>query len=702
MVSPPALVSYLAAAGAFLVLAFLSSAGWRGARQGALFGLAAWVSTLWALALAGVSAGFLALSVAVPFFEWARLAAWSLFLVTLLVPVFQRRRAGKVVNPLGPYVLLGVVVLLGLLAAFPGFWLALGISADIIHSLRFGSLLLLSIGGLMLMELLYRSADPEGRWRVKFLCFGLGGLFGYDFVLHANALLYQSLDASLWTARGGVNLLIVPMLAISAARNRAWSIDIQVSRQVVFQSMTVLMSGAYLLLVAGAGYYIRYYGGTWGGIAQTIFLFGAGIALVLLLASGRLRSQLKVYVSKNFFSYQFDYREQWLRFTDILSRRDTGQSIEARALEAMGELVESARGVLWWAAEPRRYTVAATRNMTGIQSAFEPVDSLPRFLQGSGWVVELNEYRSNRKRYEGLELPEWLVRQDDAWLIVPLFLDGTLHGIVLLADPLGTVKVNWEVNDLLKVAGRQAASYIAQEQAARALVVAKQFESFNKMSAFVIHDLKNLVSQLGLILSNAPRLIQNPAFQQDMLDTISNSVDRINRMLGQLHDASVPADQPSLLDVADIVQRAVQSVQASRTELKWRDARADGLRTARVLANADRLERVFRHLLTNAIQATEQRSAGEREVTLRIAHADGQLLVEVADNGIGMSDEFMHTRLFQPFESTKAAGTGLGAYESREYVRAIGGDIVVNSDLGVGTSMRVTLPIANPGKQDSR
>lgn len=695
MVSLPALVSYFAAGAAFLLLAFLSSAGWRGARQGALFGLAVWVTTLWALVLVGMSAGFLALSPGVPLFEWARLSMWALFLLTLLAPVFRARAATRRFYPRGPYLLFGASVALAFVVALPGWWLVMDADAETVKALRFGSLLVLAIAGMVLVELLYRSTEQEARWRIKFLCFGLGGLFAYDFILYADALLYQSLDAALWTARGGVNLVIVPMLAVAAARNRTWAIDIQVSRQVVFQSVTVFLSGAYLLLVAGAGYYIRYYGGSWGGIAQAIFLFIAGLVLVLVLASGRLRSQLRVYVSKNFFSYQFDYREQWLRFTDALSRRDTAQAIELRAVEAVGELVESSRGVLWLASGGR-YTVAAARNMTDVRHGFESGESLVRFLQGSGWVVDLNEFRDSPRRYGGLELPPWLLAYPDAWLIVPLFLEDELLGFVLLGKPLGTVKVNWEVNDLLKVAGRQAASFIAQDRAARELVVAKQFESFNKMSAFVVHDLKNLVSQLGLILSNAPRLIQNQEFQQDMLDTISNSVHRINRMLGQLHDASVPADRPALVDVADVAQRALQSLPGAQAAVRCVDARGDGARGARVLANPERLERVVRHLVTNAIQATEQRPVAERNVNLRIDETqDGGIAIEVNDNGVGMAPEFLTTRLFRPFESTKAAGTGLGVYESREYVRAIGGDIMVNSELGVGTSMRITLPVVD-------
>jgi signal transduction histidine kinase len=113
-------------------------------------------------------------------------------------------------------------------------------------------------------------------------------------------------------------------------------------------------------------------------------------------------------------------------------------------------------------------------------------------------------------------------------------------GFVVLASARANIDVNWEVNDLLKTAGRQAASFLSQMQATEALLEVRKFDAFNRMSAFVVHDLKNIVTQLSLMLKNAKRLHANPEFQQDMLMTVENSLDRMRQLMLQLREGATP------------------------------------------------------------------------------------------------------------------------------------------------------------------
>jgi len=218
-------------------------------------------------------------------------------------------------------------------------------------------------------------------------------------------------------------------------------------------------------------------------------------------------------------------------------------------------------------------------------------------------------------------------------------------------------------------------------------VQARQFDSFNRMSAFVVHDLKNLVAQLSLLLKNAARHRDNPEFQRDMLETVENVLDRMQGLLMQLRVGTKPIEQPAPLMLAEVLAEAVESKRgiALQPELTVAESAKDLL----VVAHRDRLERVIGHLVQNAIEATP--SSGSVRIE---AGRDGQdVLVNVIDTGAGMSREFIDTQLFKPFSSTKEHGMGIGAFESREYIREIGGSLAVTSTEGRGTRFTVRLPV---------
>jgi putative PEP-CTERM system histidine kinase len=239
------------------------------------------------------------------------------------------------------------------------------------------------------------------------------------------------------------------------------------------------------------------------------------------------------------------------------------------------------------------------------------------------------------------------------------------------------------VRDLLKTAARQAASYIAQIESAKALLIARQFESFNRMSAFVVHDLKNVIAQLSLLLANADRHKHKRAFQEDVLETVGHSVDKMKRLLEQLR-STYTLDAATPIDLHKVLQRTV----AARAHLVPAPEFVPCGEFPRVMGHAARLERVFGHLVQNAIEATPVSGV----VNVRLHTAGDDVAVEIQDTGCGMSAHFVATRLFTPFDSTKNSGMGIGVYEAREYIRKLGGRIDVESAEGCGTTFRVTLP----------
>jgi putative PEP-CTERM system histidine kinase len=320
-------------------------------------------------------------------------------------------------------------------------------------------------------------------------------------------------------------------------------------------------------------------------------------------------------------------------------------------------------------------------------NAVEPADgSLGRFLERTGWVIDLAEHASAPERYRELSIPEWLVSLPGAWLVVPLPAPAGLVGFVVLVTARASIKVDWEVLDLLKTAGRQAASYLAQIQLTEALLEARKFDAFNRMSAFVVHDLKNLVAQLSLLLRNAERHRNNPEFQRDMLMTVGNVVERMNKLMLQLRTGARPVEQPRSVDLQSVIRNvcAAKSEQNASIDMDL----AVGIYG---VGHVDRLEHVIGHLVQNALDAT----TGRGRVSVRLRRDDDTAVIEVTDSGVGMTPEFVRDRLFKPFQTTKATGMGVGMYESAQYVTGLGGRILVDSTPDVGTRVRVVLPLGH-------
>lgn len=673
MLATIATFSYASATLAFLFLSLLLLTSWRGRLRGMAITTTCLLTAAWAAALAWQAASAAPFSLLSQYMELLRGAGWCVFLFMLLKPAAGAK----------------------LFAFFKtkGFWAAVAVTAVVfIFQPRLLYVLLglaanplsrvaLAIAGMLLVEQLFRNTPPRERWGIKFACLGIGGMFAYDFYLYSDAMLFRQINPEIWAARGGVNALAAPLLAISAARNPKWSPGISVSRRVLYHSAALFGSAIYLLAMAAAGYYLRFFGGNWGSVVQAVFLSGALLLLVAVLFSGACRAWLRVFISKHFYSYGYDYREEWMRFTRTLTRQ--GPELGEQTVQAVADLVESPAGALYIVRESGECEAAARWNLTP-PPATEAADSeFCRFLESKEWVVDLQEERAARSDGSAA-IPQWLLDFPRAWLVVPLLLQGKLFGFMVLAQPRSRVALNWEVLDLLKIAGSQAASYLAQQEAANALMVARQFESFNRMSTFMVHDLKNLVFQLSLLLTNAEKHKNNPAFQQDMLETVEHSVQKMKLLLQKLA-RGISVEKPAPLQLERLLQQAIAAKSGAdpKPELEVADS---GLA---VFANPARLERVIGHLIQNAIEATPR--DGKVRVMLK-KHADSAI-VTVSDSGAGMSEEFVREKLFRPFESTKAGGMGIGVFESREYVNELGGRLEVESQPGHGTTFRITLPL---------
>lgn len=558
--------------------------------------------------------------------------------------------------------------------------------------------LLLACAGLANVEQLLRMAPAGSRRGIKLCVIALGTIFAWDLFFYSEYVMLGRPDLQVWNLRGFLIAAMIALLLVGLGRLDAGNPAFFVSRQVAFYSTALLALGLYLVVVALAAQYLQTYGSSWSSLLRPLLLVGAGVVLAALLASESPRRRLRVFLAKHFYRNKYDYREEWMRFVGTLASHEGGDARTA-SIVAIAQIFESPGGALLLYDEgSSTFALAATWSAEGnISQDIEPLNAecdLIRFMREKGWVIDLDEYQRSPDVYQYIQLPSFLTDKA-AWRIVsPLFQRDELQGLIVLQRPPEPFTMTYEDRDLLRMVGRHVATLLAQQAADERLAESRQFDAYNRLVAYVMHDLKNAVAQLQLITSNAARHRDNPEFINDSFITIENTAARITRLISQLQSREAGKEQ-GRVNIREVLEaacgRCIARAPIPVLEMQSGDCH--------VIANRDRLVAVFEHVLRNA-----QEAAGPGgEVRVLLEKADGKAVVTIADTGAGMDPEFVRNRLFRPFDSTKgASGMGIGAYQARAYVLELSGTVEVRSAPGSGTRFIIRIPVCrNDSKNDS-
>lgn len=612
------------------------------------------------------------------FFECLYFSTWVLAIALLLKSHARRQQL-----PLSMKLLFGVVwpITLGVLAANL-------LAADFILALSAWLPLLLAVIGLVSVEQLFRHVAINDR-QIKLLCLNLAVLFLYDIYLYTHSLIFQMFDPLLWQSRAAVAIatclfLSLGSLVLLQPRNR--SAHMTLSRPIVFYTTSLVAVGLLISLLSLGGYYVRANSGNWGTVIYTLILISAVLAILTVFVSRNIRGRLSVLIDKHLFHHKYDYRLEWLRLINYLAQPAESREANQRAFYAIASVTKASGGAIWIHQQGFYEPVYQYRIPDFVSFPHEPDDSpFCRALRDSEWVFFPDSGNNEALSQNNELLPAWTRNIPDLWLLFPLIVAEELVGFMALTKPpTGDATLTWEDLDLLKTMGRQLASYLKRHKQAEQLAEGRQFDTYNKLVAFIIHDLNNLIAQQALVVRNAERHKSNPAFIEDAIQTISNSVDRMNHLLKKLRRDE--SDMVQRLYITDVVQQALADCERKTPRIT-----AD-LATCNHTINADqvRLVMTITHFIRNAQEATPE--DGSVHVTLR-CH-DNQATIVIEDTGSGMDWDFIHNRLFKPFETTKSGkGMGIGVYLSREYISELGGTLTVDSVVGKGTSITMTLPL---------
>ena len=666
----------------------LSVAGWLHRRRQS-FG-PAHAAVIAAAALTGLWAGTGVLtgiaSAATALTESARNLAW-LFALYRLFAIDGRHAA---MRPVRPMVL--ALAFVELLLASVWVWLMLQGQQGSLQAGMFKTLtmfhLLVAIGALVLLHNLYGGASSLARRTLLWPCTAMALIWTVDLNLYAIGYLTGTTPMVLAAVRGMLGLPTAALLLLSGLGHGS-NPRFRPSRTVAFQSASLLMIGGYLAALVAASQWLTLSGSDYAAWLQLAFVTAAAIASMIVLPSRRLRAWLRVTLAKHLFQHRYDYRSEWLRFTRTIAENSGDRaSLEERVIRAVADITDSPGGLLLTPSEAGLFELAASWEWPMVQVPGEALGAESvRAIEARAYVADLDELRAGRcDPAIQPPLPDWLLAEPRAWALVPLLHFERLVGAVVLARPPHARPLDWEDFDLLRVAGQQLASYLAEHAGQAALAEAARFDDFHRRIAFVMHDIKNLASQMGLLARNAEQHAENPEFRADMLVTLRNSADKLNALLARLSRYGAPAIATLAPVRADDVAQGVVEQLRSRHPVTLVERE-----TVEVAAARGSLEQVLLHLVQNAIDA----SPANAPVFVRVASEGLHGLIEVTDSGTGMSPEFVRSRLFKPFDSTKQGGFGIGAYEARELVRAMQGRLDVESREGLGTRFTVRLPRAD-------
>jgi putative PEP-CTERM system histidine kinase len=554
--------------------------------------------------------------------------------------------------------------------------------------------MIFAIGAVVLVHNLYSGSAPEARWGVRLPMAALAAMWMYDLNLYTIAYLTETHAIELIAMRGPVMAMLAPVFIMASQRNSNWGIKL--SRSVTFRSVSLVAIGIYLFAMVLLTTALNFVGGAYIKLAQITLIFGMSSAALIYLPSGKFRAWLNVIIAKNFFQHRYDYRSEWMRFADTIGFPSADAApFHERVVKSVADIFECPAGILLTRDDNDRLVMQARWNWpTADVPTFAGNSHTIPFFESTGHIVLMDAVRdATDERCDPRAVPQWLFDEARAWAVVPLVHFGKLTAIAILARPPIIRDLDWEDLDMMRVVGRQLASYLAEATSHQALAENRQFEQFNRRFAFVMHDIKNLVSQLSILSRNAEKHASNPEFQVDMVETLKSSVDKMNDLLKRLSQHSQTRN--AHIEPLDVEKTVLTVTHGKRLIYPIETDLMPGML---VNADAGRIETILNHLVQNAIEATNDGSP----VRISASRQGSEIAIRVSDNGCGMTEAFVANQLFKPFESTKENGFGIGAYEARALAQSIGGNLRVDSRVGKGTRMTLLLPAASESNLDNQ
>jgi putative PEP-CTERM system histidine kinase len=545
---------------------------------------------------------------------------------------------------------------------------------------------------LMNLERTLRYSIGHSRWQVKFMVVGVGSIFGARIYTDSQVVLFSMLEISMESINMGALLIANILIAHSLRRARLLKFDFHLSHSVLYGSVTVFLVGVYFIAVGVVARTVFYLRGTHDPALTTFFVFVAILGLAVLLLSDRLRLQRKRFISRHFQKPRYDYLKVWAQFTERTASLASIRNLCNNIVGMVSETLETLSVSIWLVDEQEETLslggstafLAADRE-ENLKITGKTAKTLIRTMEHQTQPVNVKKSSDSWAEDLGAILGETL-KEARIDLCVPVSAAGQLVGILTVGEKVADEAYPFEDLELLKTVADQAAANLLTLRLGERLQQAKEMEAFQVMSAFFMHDLKNLASRLSLVTQNLPIHFDNPEFRNDALKTISQSLDKINGMCSRLSLLSQKLElhfqEVDLNELLKITLKGLDGLLKAKPILELQPL-------PKTLLDPEQIQKVLTNLILNANEAI--RSEGGIKIATNLQ--ENLLILSISDDGCGMAKEFMETRLFRPFQTTKRQGMGIGLFHSKKIIEAHQGRIEVESEGGKGSTFKLFMPM---------
>jgi putative PEP-CTERM system histidine kinase len=530
------------------------------------------------------------------------------------------------------------------------------------------------------------------RWRIKFMILGIGSIFAVRVYTGSQILLFSRLTTTSETIHAGALVISALMIGYAFSRLRFLDVNLYLSQTALYHSLSIVVMGAYLLLIGVLAKVVSYIGGEDSLPLEALFVFATCVGFILFWMSDEWKIRSRLFISRHLHRPRYDYRKEWMLFTER-----TTSLLESKALcDAVIKMVSETFGVacvtIWLLDDSHeKLLLGGSTVFSEIQThdlqllTTKAGTALIHFMRDQRFPIDCESLHGEGSEEFAREYAPYM-RQAQIRFCVPLIADRELLALMTLNERIIREPLSMEDIDLLKTIADQTASRLSHIKLAHQLLKAKELEAFQTLSTFFIHDLKNLASTLSLTMQNLPVYFDDPEFRDDALRVMTNSVQKINSMCSRLSTLTKGLDlQKEAVDLNALVTETL-------TEL---DGAVHGELTQELHAlpmlylDRSQIQKVLVNLVLNAQEAIGPQGS----IAVSTAQQHDWAIMAVKDNGSGMRKDFIEKSLFHPFRTTKSKGLGIGLFHSQKIVEAHRGRIEVESELGKGSTFRVLLPM---------
>ncbi len=551
--------------------------------------------------------------------------------------------------------------------------------------------LLLSSFVLINTEGTYRAARGIYRQRLSFSFIMVAFFFAVIIIAASSVILNGTVSMRYVELTAALSVLLFPSICTYLRTYQLQRSGVFVKRQAVYSSVGVILIGVYLVLVGAVGKALQLVGADIRVFYSILAAFLVIILFISLLLSSSLKRRVKRFVDRSFYSgAPVDYHDDLATFSeDISTTLDVSELVDKISV-----LLKEKLGIekLWLYLEHPHLPVLA-RVYPTVEQSGEKIDKesfLVDWMFRHGEAIALEDLAA-RLEAAGESLPsEGLPEVSEVSVCLPLMAKRNIVGMLLLGKRGGNKDFGHQDIQFISAVGNQFALAVLSARLSEQLLAARQIESFHKFSAFVMHDMKNSISMLSMLMQNFEANAGNPEFQKSAFVTIQGAVKRMQSVISKLSSSELVSSQTvSDCNLSDIVVDLREKLGLEKLGHIRYTEHLNDVRPTKV--DAERLTGVIENLIVNAIEAMPQGG----ELAVSVYEVDDTSTIEVKDSGIGMDAEFVNKRLFRPFETTKRKGLGIGLYQSRDQLERMGGRFSVVSEPGMGTTFKVIFPPKN-------